>query len=245
MYPVSRIKDNTQLTALTLIILMLFSSIAASMPQALSDAEESYSISGRTVNETINVTTSSDSYEWNTSANATITLTGLSSTVSYDIEWKVCFRHDSGTMFFSDCNYRGLYEETWNQANQSYEPTYIGGNISVPSGVSFHSTSVQFEPYYNTSSSMHRYGFYIIAEVRSSGYVLDDSYDGFTYGHYGYLNVYDESLHSGDVVLGDTKEFSFRSYGFRYYSAPHTTHDYPYRWLHSPTRCRTTRGPSP
>ncbi|RZD45140.1 MAG: hypothetical protein CXT68_08790, partial [Methanobacteriota archaeon] len=189
------------------------------MPQALPDAEESLSTSGRTGNETINVTIGSDSYEWNTSANASITLSGLSSTVSYDIEWKVCYRSNSGVMYFSDCNYQQLREETWNQANQSHDYTYIGGNITVPTGVSSFFTNLQFEPSYNTSYYSNRYGFYIVAELRSSGYDLDDASDSFTYGHYGSVYIYDYSQHSGDVVLGDTKTFEIESCGFRYYSA--------------------------
>ena len=217
-------KDTSQPAALILIILMLLSSIATSMPQALPDAEESLSTTGRTGNETINVTIGSDSHEWNTSANASITLTGLSSTISYDIEWKVCYRSTSGVMQFNDCyNYRQLREETWNQSNQSYEYTYIGGNVSVPSGVSSLSTSVQFEPSYNTSSNLNRYGFYIVAELQSSGYSVDDASDGFTYGHYGYVSITDYSQHSGDIVLGDTKLFQIESCGFRFYSAKHTT----------------------
>jgi hypothetical protein len=178
---------------------------------------------GLTGNESLNATIGSDSYEWNTTATAYLNVSGLNTSISYDIEWKVCYRSNSGVMYFSDCNYRQLREETWNQVNQSYDYTYIGGNITVPSGVSSHSTSVQFEPSYNTSYYSSRYGFYIVAELRTSGYDLDDASDSFTYGHYGSVYINDYSQHSGDVVLGDTKTFEIESCGFRYYSAMHTT----------------------
>ena len=184
MNSVRNLKEDTQLTALALIILMLFASLATSasnveqstLIEDFNDANVGAGAMSLTGNEAITIDPSTWHIDQGDTFYANISATGLSTTVSYQIEWDLC--------------------NEW-----CYFGPYDNGSLSIPSGVTSFLTMITINATgYSGNGTIDQ--THLRVHLNSSGYLVDVESNRFAVGDNTGTTIWTYGGNNGNFLLG-------------------------------------------